>query len=55
MLFQLSGHGQAEDNARHNFYANSKSLLLELSNGVSIVSEFTLECGKKRQNVSTKT
>ena len=38
MLFQLSGHGQAEDNARHNFSANSKSLLLGLSNGVSFVS-----------------
>ena len=55
MLFQLSGHGQAEDNARHNFSANSKSLLLGLSNGVSFVSEFTLDCGKKRQNVRTKT
>ena len=39
MLFQLSGHGQAKDNARHNFSADSKSLLLGLSNGVSFVSE----------------
>ena len=35
MLFQLSGCGQAEDDARSNFSPNSKSLLLGLSNAIS--------------------
>ena len=51
MLFQWSGRGQAEDDARPNFSPDSKSLLLGLSNGVSFVSEFTWERPKKRQNV----
>ena len=40
MLFQLSGRGKAEDDARPNFSPDSKSLLLGLSNGVSFVSNF---------------
>ena len=48
MLFQLSGHGQAEDNARPNFSPDSKSLLLGLSNGISsICFRFFGGMGKK--------
>ena len=51
MLFQWSGRGQAEDDARPNFSPDSKSLLLGLSNGVSFVSEFLWEYDEKSQNV----
>ena len=51
MLFQLSGHGEAEDNARPIFSPDSKGLLLGLLNGVSFVSQFFGEYGKKSQNV----
>ena len=51
MLFQSSGRGEAEDNARPIFSPDSKSLLLGLLNGVSFVSEFFGECDKKSQNV----
>ena len=54
-LFQLSGRGQAEDNARPIFSPVSKSLLLGLSNGVSFVSEFLWEYDEKSQNVREKT
>ena len=40
VLFQLRGHGHPQDNAIHNFFPNSKSILLGLSNEVSFVSEF---------------
>ena len=54
MLFQLSGRGKAEDNARPIFSPDSKSLLLGLLNGISFVSEFIWECGEKSQNIRQK-
>ena len=55
MPFQLSGRGEAENDARPIFSPDSKSLLLGLLNSVSFVSEFFGECGKKSQNVRQKT
>ena len=55
MLFQWSGRGQAEDDARPNFSPDSKILLLGLSNGVSFVLEFLWEYDEKSQNVRQKT
>ena len=51
VLFQLSGRGQAEDDARPNFSPITNSLLSGLSNGVSYVPEFIWEWGENRQNV----
>ena len=55
MLFQLSGRGKAEGDARPILSPDSKSLLLGLSNGVSFNSELFLEFGQKSQNVLEKT
>ena len=55
MLFQLSGRGEAEDDARPIFSPDSKSILLGLLNGVSFVSDFFWEYGEKSQNVRQKT
>ena len=50
MLFQISGHVQAENDARPNFTPDSKSPLLGLSNGVSFVSE-SFENGVKKDKM----
>ena len=50
VLFQSSGHGHPQDNARPNFFPNSKSLILGLSNNISFVSFFLLEGGQNGQN-----
>ena len=39
MLFQFLGPGLAQDNAKPNFFPDSRSFLLGLSNEVSFVSE----------------
>ena len=55
MLFQLSGRGEAEDDARPIFSPDSKSLLLGHLNGISFVSEIFGNVAKKSQNVRQKT
>ena len=40
VLFQLRGHGHPKDDAMPNFFPDSKSSVLGLSNEVSLVSEF---------------
>ena len=54
MLFQLSGRGQAKDNARPIFFPDSKSLLLGLLNGVSFLSEFFWNVAKKAKMYDRK-
>ena len=39
VLFQLRGRGHPQNDAMPNIFPDSKSLLLELSNEVSFVSE----------------
>ena len=51
VLFQSSGHGHPLDDARPNFFPNSKSLILGLSNDTSFVSESPWKGGEKGQNV----
>ena len=51
VLFQSSGHGHPQDDARPNFFPNSKSLILGLSNDISFVSESSWKGGEKGQNV----
>ena len=51
VLFQSSGHGHPQDDARPNFFPDSKSLILGLSNDVSFVSESFWEVGENGQNV----
>ena len=45
VLFQLRRHGHAQNDAMPNIFPDSKSLLLELSNEVSFVSEFLWDGG----------
>ena len=45
MLFQLRGHGHPHDNATHNFFPDSKSFLLGLSNEEAFVSGLFREGG----------
>ena len=54
MLFQLSGRGEAEDNARPIFSPDCKSLLLGLLNGVSFLSEFFWNVAKKAKMYDRK-
>ena len=51
VLFQSTGRGHPQDDARSSFSPYSKSLILGLSNDVSFVSESFWEVGEKRQNV----
>ena len=51
VLFQSTGRGHPQDDARYSFSPYSKSLILGLSNDVSFVSESFWEGGKKGQNV----
>ena len=45
VLFQLWGLGHPQGNATPNFFPDSKSFLLGLSNEVSFVSGFNMEGG----------
>ena len=45
VLFQLRGHGHPQDDAMTNFFADSKRLILGLSNEVSFVPESLWEDG----------
>ena len=49
VLFQLRGHSHPKGDATSNFFPDSKSLLLGLSNEVSFVSGFFWEDGKRTQ------
>ena len=51
VLFQLRGPGHPQDDANTNFFADSKSPILGLSNDVSLVSESFWEGGEKGQNI----
>ena len=46
VLFQSDKSGQPQDDDMPNFFPDSKSSILGLSNEVSFVSEFFLEGGK---------
>ena len=48
VLFQLRGRCQPKGDARPNFFTDSKSFLLGLSNEVSFVSGFFWEDGEKQ-------
>ena len=50
VLFQLRGHSHPQDNAKLNFFPDSKSSILGLSNEISFVSEFIWDGG---QNTGT--
>ena len=45
VLFQLRGHGQPQNDATPNFFANSKCPILGLLNEVSFVSEILWKDG----------
>ena len=45
VLFQLRGRGHPQDDATPNFFANSKSPILGLSNEVSFVPELLWKDG----------
>ena len=45
VLFQLRGPGHPQGDATPNFFPDSESLLLGLSNEVSFVSEIFWKCG----------
>ena len=45
VLFQLRGRGHPQDDATTNFFANSKSPILGLSNEVSFVPELLWKDG----------
>ena len=45
VLFQLRGHSQPQNDATANFFANSKSPILGLSNEVSFVPEILWKDG----------
>ena len=51
VLFQSTGRGYPQDDARPIFFPFSKSFILGLSNDVPFVSEFFREGGEKGQNV----
>ena len=51
VLFQSTGRGHHQDDARSSFSPYSKSLILGLSNDASFVSESFWEGGEKGQNV----
>ena len=45
MLFQFLGPGLAQDDAMPNFFPDSRSFLLGLSDEVSFVSKFLYDAG----------
>ena len=55
VLFQLRGHGHPKNDATPNFFPDSKSLLLGLSNEVLFVSGFFRKSAQNSQNVFLKT
>ena len=55
VLFQLRGHGHPKGDATSNFFPDSKSFLLGLSNEVSFVTGFLRNGVKNSKNVLLKT
>ena len=51
VLFQLGGHGHPQGDATLNFFPDSKSFLLGLSNEVSFVSGFLRNGVKKSKSI----
>ena len=54
MLFQLSGRGNSNNDATPDFFPDSNSSILGLSNEILFVSEFLLEGGQNSQNIRVK-
>ena len=54
VLFQLKGPGHHQDDTTRNFFPNSNSPMLGLSNEVSFVSELYLEYGQNNKVFSRK-
>ena len=55
VLFQLRGCGHPQDRAMANFFPDSKSSILGLSNEVSFVSEFFWKDGQNSKSIFQKT
>ena len=51
VLFQLRGHGHPQDRAMPNFFPDSKSSILGLSNEVSFVTEYFWKDGENQENI----
>ena len=51
VLFQLRGHGHPQDGATPNFFPDSKSSILGLSNEVSFVTEYFWKDGENQENI----
>ena len=49
VLFQLRGRGLPQDDARPDFFADSKRPILGLSNDISFVPDFFWEGGENNQ------
>ena len=49
---QLGGRGHQQNDAKINFFPNSKNSVLGLSNVISFVSKFLLEGGKKDKSLA---
>ena len=51
VLFQLRGCGHPQDRAMPNFFPDSKSSILGLSNEVSFVTEYFWKDGENQENI----
>ena len=51
VLFQLRGRGHPQDRAMPNFFPDSKSSILGLSNEVSFVTEYFWKGGENQENI----
>ena len=54
VLFQLRGRGHPQDRAKLNFFPDSKSSILGLSNEVSFVTEYFWKDGENQENIFRK-
>ena len=51
VLFQLRGRGHPQNRAMLNFFPDSKSSILGLSNEVSFVTEYFWKDGENQENI----
>ena len=51
VLFQLRGRGHPQDRAMPNFFPDSKSSILGLSNEVSFVTKYFWKDGENQENI----
>ena len=51
VLFQSRGHGHPQDRVMPNFFPDSRSSILGLSNEVSFVSEYFWKDGENQENI----